>query len=213
MEPKTYSIRITLIRELLGSVPLDAEIYSTYIASKAPAAAQANGTALAELDTLEAHEALDIKGRTGFHRDEQGRPLILDYVCKGFLKEAWQAMRQVPGSEAGKLKAGKSKIDGLLFVEPRHIILNVPGGRAAESINERPLRAETPRGPRVALAASEQLPIGTWCDIKLLVLAPNVITDELIRELFGYGQFMGLGQWRSGGQGKFNANIKEHRPA
>jgi len=210
MEPKTYSIRITMTTELLGSVPLDAEIYSTYIASKAPAIAILNGSAAAEIDTLEAHDALDMKGRTGFHRDEQGRPLILDYVVKGYLKEAWQAMRQVPGSEAGKLKAGKSKIDGLLFVEPRYIVLNVPGGRAAESINERPLRADTPRGPRVALAASEQLPIGTWCDIRLTVLAPNMLDDELLKELFGYGRFLGLGQWRSGGLGRFSANVKPH---
>lgn len=213
MTPKQYAIRITTISELLGSVPLDAEIYTTYIASKAPAAAQANGSAAAEVDTLDAYEALDMKGRTGFRRDEQGRPLLMDYVVKGFLKEAWQAMRQVPGSEASKLKAGKSKIDGLVFVEPRYIVLNVPGGRNTETINERPLKADTPRGPRVALAASEQLPKGTWCDVRLVVLAPQIITEELLRELFAYGQWLGLGQWRGGGHGKFTANLKPYTPA
>ena len=212
MQPKKYAVRITITEPLLGSVPLDAEIYSTYIASKAPAG-NLNGNVDAEVLTLDAHEALDIKGRTGFHRDEQGRPLIMNYVIKGYLKEAWQAMRQVPGSEAAKLKAGKSKIDALLFVQPRYIVLNVPGGRSAESVNERPLRAETPRGPRVALAASEELPKGTWCDVRLSILAPNVITDELLRELFDYGQFLGLGQWRSGGQGCFDCNVKAYVPA
>ncbi len=213
MNPTIYAIRITTITELLGSVPLDAEIYTTYIASKAPAAVQTNGTAAAETDTLAEYDALDIKGRTGFHRDAQGRPLLLDYVVKGFLKESWQAMRQVPGSEAAKLKAGKSKIDGLVFVEPRHIVLHVPGGQK-ESINERPLRAETPRGPRVALAASEELPIGTWCDVRLTVLAPQIITKELLEELFAYGRWLGLGQWRSGGHGKFTVGtLKPYIPA
>lgn len=157
--------------------------------------------------------------RSGGKPSEAGRnalPSVLNHgvtARKGYLKEAWQAMRQVPGSEAAKLKAGKSKIDALLFVQPRYIVLNVPGGRSAESVNERPLRAETPRGPRVALAASEELPKGTWCDVRLSILAPNVITDELLRELFDYGQFLGLGQWRSGGQGCFDCNVKAYVPA
>ena len=213
MNPTLYAIRLTTISELLGSVPLDAEIYSTYIASKAPAMLLANGDAAAEVETLSDYEALDLKGRTGFHRDAQGRPLLLDYVVKGFLKESWQAMRQVPGSEAAKLKAGKSKIDGLVFIEPRHIVLHVPGSMK-ERINERPLRAETPRGPRVALAASEELPIGTWCDVRLTVLAPQVITKELLEELFAYGRWLGLGQWRSGGHGKFTVGpLKPYIPA
>ncbi len=211
METTQYAIRITMLQEMLGSVPLDAEIYSTYIASKAPVAAQVNGNAAAEVDTIEAHEALDMKGRTGFHRNQRGEPMILDYVVKGFLKEAWQNMRLVPGSESAKLKAGKSRIDGLVFVEPRYIVLHLPTG-GVESINERPLRAETPRGPRVALAASEQLPIGTWFDVRLTVLAPHIITETLLKELFAYGQYSGMGQWRSGGMGKFSTGpLKPYR--
>ena len=65
MNPTIYAIRITTISELLGSVPLDAEIYTTYIASKAPAIMQTNGTAAAEADTLAEYDALELAIRRG----------------------------------------------------------------------------------------------------------------------------------------------------
>lgn len=204
MNEVTYSTRITFTEPLLGSTPLDEEVYSTYIASKAPAALQLNGTALSEVELL---EEADIKGRTGFLRDENHRPMLLDYVFKGFLKESWQANRQRPGALSVALKAGKSKIDDLLFIEPRHIILRLPIN-GVESVLERPLRAETARGPRVALAASEMLPAGTWCDVKIVVLAPQIISEELLREWLDYGRWLGLGQWRSGSYGRFGHNLK-----
>lgn len=209
MNEATYAARITFTEPLLGSTPLDEEVYSTYIASKAPAGMLMNGTAQSELELL---EEADIKGRTGFLRDENKRPLLLDYVYKGFLKESWQANRQRPGALSVALKAGKSKIDDLLFIEPRHVVLRLPPG-GVESVCERPLRAETARGPRVALAASEMLPIGTWCDVKITVLAPQIITEELLREWLDYGRWLGLGQWRSGSYGRFRHNLKPYIPA
>lgn len=77
MNDITYAARITMTEPLLGSAPLDEEVYSTYISSKAPPALQANGVALSEAELI---EEADIKGRTGFLRDENGRPLLLDYV-------------------------------------------------------------------------------------------------------------------------------------
>ena len=209
MNEATYAARLTFTDDLLGSTPLDEEVYSTYIASKAPASMQVNGTAQTELELL---EEADIKGRTGFLRDDQRRPLLMNYVFKGFLKEAWQACRQRPGALSVSMKAGKSKIDDLLFIQPRHVILRMPPG-GVESINERPLRAETARGPRVALAASEQLPIGTWCDVKIIVLAPQIITRELLSEWLDYGEGLGIGQWRSGQYGTFRYTLKPYIPA
>ena len=207
MNDTYYAVRITFTDFLLGSAPLDEEIYSTYIAGKAPA----NGLNGSVQTELELTEEADIKGRTGFLRDEKGQPLLMNYVIKGFLKESWQANRQRPGALSFAMKAGKSKIDDLLFVNPRHIVLRLPPG-GKESINERPLRAETARGPRVALAASEQMPAGTWFDIKIAVLAPQIITQELLSEWLDYGQWLGIGQWRSGQYGTFRYNLKPFTP-
>lgn len=205
MRDQIWVARITFTDDLLGSVPLDEEVYSTYIASKAPAGTDTQ----TELELL---EEADIKGRTGFMRDAEHRPLLMNYVIKGFLKESWQANRQRPGSVSAGLKAGKSKIDDLLFITPRYLTLRLPPG-GVETVKERPLRAETARGPRVALAASEQLPIGTWFDVRMTVLAPQIITEELLREWLSYGEWLGIGQWRSGSYGTFTYNLKPYTPA
>lgn len=204
MAPTIYAARITYSEPLLGSAPLNAEVYTDYIASKAPPPLHANGTAAAEVETI---EEIDIKGRTGFHRGERGEPLLLDYHWKGFLKEAWQSMRQIAGSESAALKAGKSRIDQLVFVEPRYIVLHLPAGGREETL-ERPLRAETAKGPRVALAASDMLPAGTWCDVRIVLLAPNVVGEALLREWLEYGRWRGMGGWRNGSFGRFTFNLK-----
>lgn len=206
-----FSARLTFTTELLGGAPLNAEVYSDYIASKAPATLQLNGQAAAEVQTI---ETIDLKGRTGFHRSEKGEPMILDYVVRGFCKEAWRACRQMPDTYSKALTNGVSKIDSLLFVAPRYIILHLPPG-GKEDVLERPLRASTAQGPRVALAASEQLPVGTWCDVQLTSLAPTVITENLLREWLDYGQYMGIGQWRGGSFGRFvvRGGLKPWQPA
>lgn len=201
-----YKLRVTFTEPLLGSAPLNADVYSTYIASKAPAAAASNGTTLAELETLVDGD----KGRTGFHRLEDGTPILYDYVFRGFFKEACGALRQQRNRQSAALKAYKTKIDAHLFVFPRHIPLRVTRPQEV-GVLERPLRADTMQGPRVALAASEMLPAQTWLECQLHVLAPEIITEALLREWLEYGKYLGLGQWRSGSWGRFEFRLTEFR--
>jgi len=65
---------------------------------------------------------------------------------------------------------------------------------------ERPLRAQTAQGERVALARSEMLPAGTRFSCGL-VLYPGEITEEILRQLLDYMFDMGIGQWRNAGYG------------
>lgn len=74
---------------------------------------------------------------------------------------------------------------------------------------ERPLRAETMQGPRVALAKSEVINEGWSVEFTVRVL-PNSATKtssaldmDLVETLLEYGQFKGLLQWRNGGYGQF----------
>lgn len=213
MKYTKYTVRVTFETEVLGGSPLDAEVYSNYVAAKAPVPTEAVSDEVAtiqnavELAKAKA-DALDIKGRTVFRRDADGKPVFVDYMWKGFFKEAWQAMRQVPDSESSRRTGGKSKITDLLFVEPRFVVLHVPDGEK-EGTLERPLRADTPLGPRVALAGSELLPIGTWCELTITVLSSTVISRALLEEWLDYGRWLGMGQWRSGGYGRFAADITE----
>ena len=194
MEITTYKLKVTFTEDMLGTTPLNEEVYSDYIASKHPEG-QAAGDK--ELETL---EESTIRGKTGFHRDGDGSIVIMDYMLKGFFKESWQKCREHKGSVSKELKAGKNKLTGHLFVGDRYIKVSVKGDTYTL---ERPLRAETAQGPRVALAASESVPAGSYFETTLEVLAPHLITEELLRELLDYGKYMGFGQWRSGGYGRF----------
>jgi len=197
---KQYVLTVTFTEDILGTTPLNEEVYTDYIASKHP-----DGIAAAA-DEIETLDEATVRGKTGFHRDEKGVPMLMDYMVKGFFKESWQKCREHKGSEAGALKAGKSKITGHLFIEERKIMIK---SAQPEYVLERPLRAETAQGPRVALAASDSIPAGATFTCTLTVLAEQLLTEDLLRELLDYGKYMGFGQWRSGGYGRFTYTLEE----
>jgi len=132
------------------------------------------------------------KGTTGFHRID-GRPGFLNYQVKGMLKEAGRALNGVLN-----FNALRSKVDTYVFVTPREIPIN---GELADKPLERPLRAETAKGPRTSLARSEMIKEGAEITCKIEVIqTPKVkITEELLRALLDYSTRKGLGQWRNSG--------------
>lgn len=189
-----YQVRLTFTEPLLGSTP-DPKAYTTYVAQQAID----NGKYVSdELATLVEQP----RGKTGFHRDGS-TPVIYDYVLKGFMKEACTALRRMEGTVSKTLTSHKSKIDSLVMVEPRRIPLKL---RKPTTDLERPLRADTPQGPRVTLVSSTAASEGTVIEFTVKVLG-GVITEAMLQEWFEYGQFSGLGQWRSGGYGRFIAEI------
>ena len=96
------------------------------------------------------------------------------------------------------MKAFKKEIDGLVHVRPRAIPIVFEG----EIGNcQRPLRAETAQGARVALANSESIPAGATAEFEVIML--NDKDEELVREWLDFGQWNGLGQWRNSGKGCF----------
>ena len=196
---ETYRVTLTFTEPLLGTVPKDREVYATFVQGKA--ADLGDEEAAEELATV---ENVEEKGWTGFHMDA-GKPAIYDYAVRGFFKAACGALRRVTGMNSKKLTAYKKIVDGLVFVEPRLIPINLNGGELV--ILERPLRAETARGPRVALARSDCAPIGTT--MTFTVLCMGVVTETLLREWLDYGRFHGMGQWRSGGYGRFTYEMEK----
>src|SRR3990167_535195 len=145
-----YSMKIvlTFTEPLLGTAPMDKEIYSTYIAENRVT----NGGG--EFPHDEVDTIGEDKGKTGFHRDAAGNPILYDYVIKGFFKDTCGMLARVDGTGSKKLRAYKKIIDGLVFVFPRQIPITVCGEIGAL---ERPLRAQTAQGERVALACSEMI--------------------------------------------------------
>lgn len=214
MEITAYACTLTFVEPLLGGVPDSKTIYSDYIAARAEAerapavphggsgSSGSNGrrSTADELETVPDFG----RGKTGFHRDERGRPLIYDYVLRGYFKEAAKSLRLVDKkSRSAALKAYKTLIDAGVLVNPRRIPITV-GGPTFEL--ERPLRAETPQGPRVALVSSYAVPAGSTLAFEIEVLG-DVVSEELLREWLTYGRVKGLGQWRSGGYGRFTYTL------
>jgi hypothetical protein len=193
VETKLYHLKIVFLTPVLGTQP-QKDVASEYIGAKFVE----NGGSLPsdEMETLD--EGLQ-KGTTAFHK-LNGAPVLYDYQVKGFIKEAGRIFNGLHG-----VKSLRSKLDNLLFVNPRQILLSIPDGAQIDYL-ERPLRAETAQGPRVGLARSEMLPAGTWFECMLEVF-DGPITDDVIRDLLTYGSRKGIGQWRNGGYGRFDFEI------
>jgi hypothetical protein len=181
-----------LTEEMLGTASANPELHREFIASKAPDAQRLED----EVAAIGA-EAAEHKAMTVFPR-EQGKPFIYDYQIKGFFKDACSALSRVPDTRSNKLKAFRKVIDGLIFVEPRKIFFDE--GTTVGNC-QRPLRAQTPQGERVALANSETVAAGTC-----LVFDINLLDEghaATVREWLNYGKLRGLGQWRNSGKGRF----------
>ena len=72
---------------------------------------------------------------------------------------------------------------------------------------QRPLRAQTAQGERVALASSESIPAGATMTFEVKMMLDS--HEKAIREMLDYGKLRGFGQWRNSGCGRFNYEILE----
>lgn len=201
MKVEEKKFRLVGLQPLLGGVALDKEIFTKYIATKARDFEKENAKEDVE-NVVDANEKV-----TGFYRDvETGNVIVKGYQIKGFMKEAAKALKDQLG-----LASCVSKIDNFVFIAEDNIPVMRDGEwiKQPDNFLERPLRGETPQGPRVSLAKSEQV-CGDWyIDITVKVIenkktAKSVALDMgVVEELLSYGQFNGLLQWRNAGYGSF----------
>jgi len=188
-----YEGKLTFTHEVLGTVPKNKEVYAAHIATKA---ALTDEEVADELATV---EHVEEKGWTGFHTDSGG-PFLLQYMVKGFFKDACGMLRRVKGTRSAGMRAYKKIIDGLVFVSPDRLRLRLPPD-GEMGVCERPLRAQTAQGERIALARSDTCPPGTTLEFDLAVMGQ--VDEELLREWLDYGEFRGLACWRNSGKGRF----------
>ena len=194
---KEIKVRLTFTEEILGTSPSDPEIYKKYVASKSEDAAK-----IEEEVALHGVDEVVDNARTIFPKNKDGELIMWDYQIKGFFKDAIGMLRQVKGTKASKLTAYKKKVDGLVFVQPRQIEF--------ENITDigdcqRPLRASTPQGERIAIAVSDTINAGATLTFTITLL--NEDLEDVIIECLDYGKLRGLGQWRNSGKGTFTYEI------
>lgn len=194
---KELKVRLTFTENVLGTANADKNVHSEFIASKAPDAPSREE----EVEALGAEE-VERKEMTVFPRMENGSPMFWDYQIKGFFKDTCSALSRCKGEDYSKescgMKAYKKVIDGCIFPQPRKIEIHMNG----EMGNcQRPLRAQTAQGERIALANSEAVPAGSWIEFKVVCLSDAY--EKAVREWLNYGKFKGIGQWRNSGMGRF----------
>lgn len=196
---RKIEVVLMMTEELLGTASANPDLYAEHIGKNHPQPEAVKD----EVETLPDVEETLQKSTTVFHRTEDGQPMIYDYQIKGFFKDACGMLRRTDDKEydSKKLKAFKKEIDGLIFVEPREIVLDLPEGTEL-AICERPLRASTPQGERVALSRSEAAPAGTTLRFTVVLLADRLA--GLVEEWLNYGAYRGLGQWRNSGKGRYS---------
>lgn len=194
----TLKIKVTFDEEVLGTASANPELHRDYIATNAPDAPKMEE----EVAAIGVEEVFE-KSMTVFPRDKDGNPIAWDYQWKGFLKDAFKALKKVPKSECGKIKAYKQEIDGLIFVYPRKIPINTHGQEIG--ICQRPLRASTAQGERVALASSESVPEGSTMEFEIEMMLDS--HEKAVIEALDYGKRRGFGQWRNSGKGRFHYEI------
>lgn len=191
-------VKVKFTEPVLGMRAADEEVYSTYIASKAPDAASKE-------EEIAASGVEDVveKGTTIFPRTDDDIPFFWDYQWLGFLKEACGGLQKEKNEKeakaTSKIKAYKKVIDNNIHIYPRKVNLIIPEGKEIKTL-ERPLRASTAQGDRVALARSEMLPAGT--ETEFIIETPDDYLDAVI-EWLNQGQKHGTGQWRSASYGRF----------
>lgn len=143
-------------------------------------------------------DAVVEKGMTVFPRMEDGTPFLYDYQIKGFFKDTCGALRRVKGTRSADIKAYKKEIDRLIFPQPRCIPFSFDG---EVGLCQRPLRAQTAQGERIALAISEEIPAGAKVEFSILMLNDDNV--KLVKEWLDYGRLSGIGQWHNSGKGRF----------
>ncbi len=208
IKKEVAEVRIKLIEPMLGTVPLNRKVFEDHVQAKAQRYIDEGRLNISEEDfqqEIESIEEVAEKAHTGFMRDERGNLIIMNYMIKGFLKSACEVCMEV--GAINKIPAYKKWIDLLLFVEPRALcFLNGDGAPLTEpdGVLDHPVRAMTLRGPRVALVRSDLVVAGRELSFNVEILKNRKFDLVEVEQMFDYGRFVGLGQWRgSGGYGKF----------
>ena len=192
--------RLTGLTAVLGSQPASRTLRTEFIASKAPT-----------MELAEEEDAMlgnvEERGLTVFLRDpEEDNLMMLNYMLCGYFKGSLEALVAQTG-----VKMPRSKVDRYLKIEQRKIPFTRNGELIYEEDDqlERPLRADTPKGPRVSLTASEMIDLPWQIEFEV-TLFPNDATPksralswETVEDALEYGKYSGLGQWHNGGNGCF----------
>lgn len=186
-----YDLVFELTEPILGTIPKDRKVFENFVMDQAKTEVE-KSRAAGDVDRVP--EEVESRGWTGFYEDKNGRPILMDYQFKGFLKNAANILKESVG-----IKNFRSHIETSLFVFPRYIVLS----EKPDGVLERPLRAMTMQGPRVSVMRSDMIEPGREYSFEISILEKSKVTEKAVRDILSYGELAGLLQWRNGGYGRF----------
>ena len=197
MDKTIINVEIELTETQLGTVPNSKGVYTDYVATGVPMEQR-----LQEAEGIQEDPEDSKPAYTTFMEDEKGI-YILNYLILGMLRNAGNNLKEHVG-----IKQLKSKLENFVFVKPRKVyferdgvILKKPDGSI-----ERPLTGVTAQGRRTIIARSDYVSAGTILKFELTLLKHKEITPDVLEELLKYGEYCGLGQWRTSSMGTFKVN-------
>jgi len=216
MKIETITIKVTTTEPVLGLSSANRQIQEEFIASKAPTVEAAKE----EVEAIDVRQEIE-KATTVFPKDEQGL-FWWDYQMRGAFKGWLLTLIELGDTKLSRWQY-KRAVDTLLFVKPRRIYIKDPSGAIytkADGTMQRPLRAETMQGDRIALASSEMLPAGANWEFSVALLTGSnpksnigILKLDTVENCLELGSYSGFGQWRGGGFGRFTYEIVNQTPA
>lgn len=210
MKTEILKVRMQFTEPVLGLSSGNREIQEEFIASKAPMQTMSEE----EIAAVPLQETIE-KASTVFPKDDHGL-FMWDYQLKGMFKEVLTALIELGDLKTVSKWAIKGAVDNFVFVEPRRCYLKKADGTVYQKPDgslQRPLRADTMQGPRIALARSEQLNPGAVLEFTVKLLtgtnekSKKMLTAENLKDGLTYGAMRGFGQWRSGGFGRHELTV------
>lgn len=204
-----YSVKLTIRDRVLANVPTDFGAFK-YIA-KAQLEKEGKTPTPEEIDerVKEISKDMQVDEETVVEKvvqsffDDEGL-YVRERNIKGLLKECGRMLN---------IRGYREAINHGVFVKPEKIYYTSGGEKIirAECVVESGIRVTGPRGPRSALKIAEglnnpELRFQVWI---IPSIARRRFPEKKFREMWGYGQEIGLQGDRSMGEGKFDVNVEK----
>jgi hypothetical protein len=203
------------LRDVAGGIPMHSDLIKGWIdaTNKDKSDEERQKIVDATVEALpEVSEEKEAKSWVGFKRDDSGNLYIEGRCIKAMLKEAGNILKDIVpngGKQIGKNKdkkvgvtALKSKVADRVFVVEERVYFLRDGQRIqdVDELEERPVHAMTPQGPRSSLKRTDILRNVT-VEFTVRRLASNDVPEETLFGILVYAQQLGLGADRSQGRG------------
>lgn len=214
-----YEVQMDFLTKLVASVPADPELVQKWLESRKPANRPPDSKSIAEvaqevMDTLPESEEV---GMNVFQRFEGGLVIRLATV-RAHLKDCARTLsRLYVGKVEGEKSFAVKVINGLYYPPDVYwlpILSQVDDKqfREATGAQDKPVHAQTPRGPINALKRFEFVE-NARLRVPLWILTPKkgrpVVTEEDLETLFQYGSVHGYAGERSDGEGRYIATVQK----